>query len=219
MDRGSPFPCTVSSDQRGRAGVLLSHDLVHCVPTAPRTASSKNISWGGGASVRSNTGKAARVSAFTDFPRLSEEHVSFAQPWFSSGSCLRIFRSRKCLPLETFPVEPHDLSGAWDGIQVLLRKPGSLAVHPGPARAPSVPGSFVRASKSHQPVLAPPSHPVPAVRMGDGIRWGAGCTEDGSSRCGASGQGLLHPLLCWRLWVLTPISQANYLACIVSAWV
>lgn len=58
---------------------------------------------------------------------------------------------------QTFPVQSHDLTGARDGIQVSLGKLGTLAVHPGPAQAPSVPEtSYVLLS--HTSLLALPSH-------------------------------------------------------------
>lgn len=43
-----PVPCTVTPDpgQIGVSCISLPHDVVHSVPTAPRTAGSENVSWG-----------------------------------------------------------------------------------------------------------------------------------------------------------------------------
>lgn len=103
-----------------------------------------------------------------------------------------IFQPRKCLPLKTFPVQSHDLSGARDGIQVSLGKLGTLAVHPGPAQAPSVPEtSYVLLS--HTSLLASPL--IFSVRVVRVVltNEGADCMEDVNSCCRAAGQGLLYP--------------------------
>lgn len=87
----------------------------------------------------------------------------------------------------------------------MLREPGSLAVHPGPAEL-HLSQEALYVLPSHISLSSPPVSPQ-CQRL-ERVPGPVGCWLHGgrSPRCprsGASGRGLLHPLLCWPVGTRT----------------